>query len=175
MLIKFKRLLSVRGHDHSKLHDPRLTCQRCRAQKQGHCGARAGEAEGWHSQSVLRIWREVWGGEGPNGQGLQILLFETEHILCCTAWFVICISTVQVALGHNYVAQVEQHSSQKDASKGFGGKFGIQKDRVDKVRTYCLKNEHRGRLIGGSVSTINHTACHIICLKFTKGAHLTDS
>lgn len=43
-------------------------------------------------------------------------------------------SSVQVALGHDYVAQVEQHSSQKDASKGFGGKFGVQKDRVDKVR-----------------------------------------
>lgn len=47
----------------------------------------------------------------------------------------ICISTVQVALGNDYVAQVEQHSSQKDASKGFGGKFGVQKDRIDKVRT----------------------------------------
>ncbi|XP_042372169.1 hematopoietic lineage cell-specific protein-like, partial [Plectropomus leopardus] len=38
----------------------------------------------------------------------------------------------KVALGHDYVAQVEQHSSQKDAAKGFGGKFGVQKDRVDK-------------------------------------------
>lgn len=41
---------------------------------------------------------------------------------------------MQVALGHDYVADVEQHSSQKDASKGFGGKFGVQKDRVDRVR-----------------------------------------
>uniref|UniRef100_A0A3Q1BTJ7 SH3 domain-containing protein n=1 Tax=Amphiprion ocellaris TaxID=80972 RepID=A0A3Q1BTJ7_AMPOC len=38
----------------------------------------------------------------------------------------------KVALGHDYVAQVEQHSSQKDATKGFGGKYGVQKDRVDK-------------------------------------------
>lgn len=37
-------------------------------------------------------------------------------------------------MGHDYVSQVEQHSSQKDAAQGFGGKFGIQKDRVDKVR-----------------------------------------
>ncbi|XP_071359075.1 src substrate protein p85-like isoform X6 [Trachinotus anak] len=36
------------------------------------------------------------------------------------------------AVGHDYVAQVEQHSSQKDAAQGFGGKFGVQKDRVDK-------------------------------------------
>ncbi|KAK5848954.1 hypothetical protein PBY51_008632 [Eleginops maclovinus] len=38
----------------------------------------------------------------------------------------------KAALGHDYVAQVEQHSSQKDAAQGFGGKFGVQKDRVDK-------------------------------------------
>uniref|UniRef100_A0A3B5B6W0 Src substrate cortactin-like n=1 Tax=Stegastes partitus TaxID=144197 RepID=A0A3B5B6W0_9TELE len=42
----------------------------------------------------------------------------------------------KVAMGHDYVAQVEQHSSQKDATKGFGGKYGVQKDRVDKVRRY---------------------------------------
>uniref|UniRef100_A0A3P9QEK5 Hematopoietic cell-specific Lyn substrate 1 n=1 Tax=Poecilia reticulata TaxID=8081 RepID=A0A3P9QEK5_POERE len=39
----------------------------------------------------------------------------------------------KVAMGHDYVAQVEQHSSQKDMAKGFGGKFGVQKDRVDKA------------------------------------------
>lgn len=32
------------------------------------------------------------------------------------------------------MAEVEQHSSQTDAAKGFGGKYGVQKDRVDKVR-----------------------------------------
>lgn len=42
---------------------------------------------------------------------------------------------VQVALGNDYVAQVDKHSSQKDASKGFGGKFGVERDRVDKVGT----------------------------------------
>ncbi|XP_034019454.1 hematopoietic lineage cell-specific protein [Thalassophryne amazonica] len=42
----------------------------------------------------------------------------------------------KVAVGHNYVAQVEQHSSQTDAARGFGGKFGVQKDRVDKVRRW---------------------------------------
>lgn len=49
----------------------------------------------------------------------------------CWSWSISCI---QVAVGHDYVAQVEHHSSQKDAAKGFGGKFGVQKDRVDKVR-----------------------------------------
>ena len=37
------------------------------------------------------------------------------------------------AVGHDYVAKVEKHASQTDAAKGFGGKFGVQSDRVDKV------------------------------------------
>ena len=28
--------------------------------------------------------------------------------------------------------KVEKHASQVDAAKGFGGKFGVQSDRVDK-------------------------------------------
>lgn len=36
------------------------------------------------------------------------------------------------AVGHDYVGKVEKHASQKDYSEGFGGKFGVQKDRVDK-------------------------------------------
>lgn len=35
-------------------------------------------------------------------------------------------------MGHEYIGKVEKHASQKDYSDGFGGKFGIQKDRVDK-------------------------------------------
>lgn len=52
--------------------------------------------------------------------------------LVCTC--VTVYLNTQVAMGHDYVAQVEQHSSQKDAARGFGGKYGVQKDRVDKVR-----------------------------------------
>uniref|UniRef100_A0AAR2KY25 SH3 domain-containing protein n=1 Tax=Pygocentrus nattereri TaxID=42514 RepID=A0AAR2KY25_PYGNA len=48
----------------------------------------------------------------------------------------------KVAMGHNYVAQVEQHSSQTDAAKGFGGKYGVQKDRVDRsAQNYDYKGE----------------------------------
>lgn len=36
-------------------------------------------------------------------------------------------------MGHEYVAEVEKHSSQTDAAKGFGGKYGVEKDRADKV------------------------------------------
>lgn len=37
------------------------------------------------------------------------------------------------AVGHDYVANVEKHASQIDYSTGFGGKFGVQSDRIDKV------------------------------------------
>lgn len=36
------------------------------------------------------------------------------------------------ALGHDFIGKVEKHASQKDYSDGFGGKFGVQNDRVDK-------------------------------------------
>ncbi|CAJ0920701.1 unnamed protein product [Ranitomeya imitator] len=42
------------------------------------------------------------------------------------------------ALGHEYKADVGQHSSQTDAAKGFGGKYGVQKERCDKVSKYIL-------------------------------------
>jgi len=37
------------------------------------------------------------------------------------------------AVGHEYEGKVEAHQSQKDYKTGFGGQFGVQKDRVDKV------------------------------------------
>lgn len=43
-----------------------------------------------------------------------------------------CLSS-QCAVGHEYVADVGKHSSQTDAAQGFGGKFGVQRDRADKV------------------------------------------
>lgn len=62
-------------------------------------------------------------GGGGGGAGLFLLISSAF-------WLFV---PVQVALGNDYVAQVDQHSSQKDASKGFGGKFGVERDRVDKV------------------------------------------
>lgn len=37
------------------------------------------------------------------------------------------------AVGHDYVAPKIKHASQTDYSTGFGGKFGVQSDRIDKV------------------------------------------
>ena len=42
----------------------------------------------------------------------------------------------QSALGYDYQAQLAKHGSQTDAAKGFGGKFGVQKERKDKVCVY---------------------------------------
>lgn len=31
-----------------------------------------------------------------------------------------------------------KHASQTDAAKGFGGKYGVQSERKDKVFAYCV-------------------------------------
>ena len=38
---------------------------------------------------------------------------------------------IQSAVGWDYQDKVEKHESQKDYTKGFGGKFGVQTDRQD--------------------------------------------
>ena len=42
----------------------------------------------------------------------------------------------QSAVGWDYQAQLAKHGSQTDAAKGFGGKFGVQKDHKDKVSVF---------------------------------------
>lgn len=51
-------------------------------------------------------------------------------------------------MGWDYQAQLAQHESQTDAKKGFGGKYGVQKDRQDKV---CYTT------LGDSIHTIHFT------------------
>lgn len=46
-------------------------------------------------------------------------------------------TTNQSAVGSEYQADLAKHASQTDAAKGFGGKYGVQADRKDKVR--CRK------------------------------------
>lgn len=46
----------------------------------------------------------------------------------------------QSAVGHDYIAKLEKHQSQKDYATGFGGKFGVQTDRVDKVRKISMQS-----------------------------------
>lgn len=39
---------------------------------------------------------------------------------------------IQSAAGWDHREQIEKHSSQKDYSVGFGGKYGVQEDRQDR-------------------------------------------
>ena len=45
----------------------------------------------------------------------------------------------QSAVGFDYQADLAKHQSQTDAAKGFGGKYGVQSDRRDKVRDRILE------------------------------------
>uniref|UniRef100_A0A8B9N859 Hematopoietic lineage cell-specific protein n=1 Tax=Accipiter nisus TaxID=211598 RepID=A0A8B9N859_9AVES len=47
------------------------------------------------------------------------------------------------AVGHEYIADVGKHSSQTDAAQGFGGKYGVQRDRADKS---ALGFEYKGEV-----------------------------
>lgn len=46
----------------------------------------------------------------------------------------LCLRPSQSAVGHEYQSQLSKHCSQVDSVRGFGGKFGVQMDRVDQVR-----------------------------------------
>ena len=72
---------------------------------------------------------------------LDIFLISMHSNFIFSSWL------VQSAVGWDYQAQLAKHQSQTDAAKGFGGKFGVQKDKKDKVmaidkisvtRTSCL-------------------------------------
>lgn len=39
---------------------------------------------------------------------------------------------IQSAVSWEHKEKIEKHASQKDYAAGFGGKFGVQKDRQDK-------------------------------------------
>ena len=58
-------------------------------------------------------------------------------LLCMFALFVDCFCVFgccnQSAVGADYQADLSKHASQTDAAKGFGGKYGVQSDRKDKV------------------------------------------
>ena len=50
---------------------------------------------------------------------------------------------LQSALGWDYQAELSKHESQTDATKGFGGRYGVQKDRQDEVCVHmCVNNTY---------------------------------
>lgn len=73
----------------------------------------------------------------------------------------------QSAVGHEYVAEVEKHSSQTDAARGFGGKYGVEKDRADKVSDNSLPVPPNSDHVG---LTNNHLECRSVLLLWKDGA-----
>ena len=65
----------------------------------------------------------------------------------------------QSAVGHEYVAEVEKHSSQTDAARGFGGKYGVEKDRADKVSDNSLPVPPNSDHVGLPTITLNVGLC----------------
>lgn len=89
------------------------------------CGA-AGPREQSPSPASARALR---GGRAerrrrcPPGPA-AVALAGLSHAVPCPA---------QSAVGHEYQATLSKHCSQVDSVRGFGGKFGVQLDRVDQV------------------------------------------
>ena len=46
---------------------------------------------------------------------------------------------LQSALGWEHQTELSKHGSQTDAAKGFGGKYGVQRDRQDQVHVLCIE------------------------------------
>lgn len=53
-----------------------------------------------------------------------------------------CTNFFQSAVGHEYQSKLSKHCSQVDSVKGFGGKFGVQTDRVDQVSDFISTCSH---------------------------------
>uniref|UniRef100_A0A8C9FCK5 Hematopoietic lineage cell-specific protein n=1 Tax=Pavo cristatus TaxID=9049 RepID=A0A8C9FCK5_PAVCR len=73
-------------------------------------------------------------------------------VRCLPAGFgelTLCLLSPQCAVGHEYVADVGKHSSQTDAAQGFGGKYGVQRDRADKVSPHCTPPSDYSKGFGG--------------------------
>ena len=49
-------------------------------------------------------------------------------------WTILVLPTLQSAVGWEYQTELSKHESQTDSTKGFGGRYGVQKDRQDDVR-----------------------------------------
>ncbi|KAM3174861.1 hypothetical protein ACTXT7_009652 [Hymenolepis weldensis] len=64
-----------------------------------------------------------------DGNHTQVTVSQGKFI----TWFDIESPDTTSAVGTDYYAELNKHSSQQDYSKGFGGKYGVQTDRQDKA------------------------------------------
>ena len=67
-----------------------------------------------------------------------------------------CPLHLQSAVGWEYQAELSKHESQTDAAKGFGGKYGVQKDRQDEV---CISADCYTTCIVLRYSLIQYSVC----------------
>lgn len=56
---------------------------------------------------------------------------------------VIATILLKSAKGWDHQTELSKHESQTDAAKGFGGKFGVQKEKQDQV---CSIREYMGEV-----------------------------
>lgn len=66
---------------------------------------------------------------GENSESSRIELTKMVNVLKFNLLEVISFDP---AVGWEYHEKLEKHASQKDYATGFGGKYGIQKDKMDK-------------------------------------------
>lgn len=77
------------------------------------------------------------------GQSNCVVPVSLPTLPVCLWVLMSCCLPSQCAVGHEYIADVGKHSSQTDASQGFGGKYGVQRDRADKS---ALGFEYKGEV-----------------------------
>ena len=61
------------------------------------------------------------------------------HVHACAHQFNFGPFLLQSAVGWDYQASLAKHQSQTDAAKGFGGRYGVQKELQDKVCFYLSR------------------------------------
>ena len=70
---------------------------------------------------------------------------------------------------NEYKADLSKHASQTDAAKGFGGRYGVQKDRVDKSAvdwSYKEKLQAHQSQLGNDSKNSNVLTLRGYCLPF---------
>ena len=66
---------------------------------------------------------------------------------------------LQSALGWEHQTELSKHGSQIDAAKGFGGKYGVQTDRQDKVLCLeaptCISNAYQPLVLHANLTALS--------------------
>lgn len=99
-------------------------------------------ALGWDHQEQLSKHESQtdaakgFGGKYGVQKESQDKVCEGIHVMARHCWLwhsMFVFIDLQSALGWDYQSELSKHGSQTDATKGFGGRYGVQKDRQDDV------------------------------------------